>query len=319
MGFTRDHKIEKIERGASLTNGPALTAQRGSQASKAETRFAFGKNWQRFLTYLNDERIAEAEKSLRNMLELENLSGKSFLDIGCGSGLFSLAARRLGAKVLSIDYDPQSVDCALQLKNTFFPLNEDWQIERGSALDQSYLHKQGTFDVVYAWGVLHHTGAMWEALENMVPLVNNGGKLFVAIYNDQGKKSEIWRFVKRTYNRTPKSLRFLILWPIGASILSGMTIVDLCRLRKPRIGSTFSSPRGMSLWIDIVDWVGGYPFEVASPSQIIDFYRRHAFCLDKLTSCGRKLGCNQFVFTKCQEIAPRESVVKSGSRSQHQE
>ncbi len=266
-----------------------------------EERFEFGRNWQRFLRDLNDERILEAESSLRCMVSIEDFNQKTFLDVGCGSGLFSLAARKLGAKVFSFDYDPQSVACTVQLKNTFFPEDADWQIEPGSAVDQSYLRNLGTFDVVYAWGVLHHTGAMWEGLENMVPLVKQGGKLFIAIYNDQGKKSNIWRFVKRAYNRTPKSLRFLILWPIGAALLSGMTLVDLCRLRKPRVASAVSSPRGMSLWIDIVDWVGGYPFEVASANQIIDFYRRRGFCLDKLASCGRKLGCNQFVFTKRQE------------------
>jgi 2-polyprenyl-3-methyl-5-hydroxy-6-metoxy-1,4-benzoquinol methylase len=265
-----------------------------------EERFEFGRNWQRYLRSLDEKRILEAENSLRNMLAIENLDQKAFLDVGCGSGLFSLAARRLGARVFSFDYDPQSVACALHLKNTFFPEDPDWQVERGSALEQSYLHNSGTFDVVYAWGVLHHTGAMWEALENMVPLVKQGGKLFIAIYNDQGVKSDIWRFVKRVYNRTPKILRFLISWPIGIAILSGMTLVDLCRIRKPRIASAVTSPRGMALWVDIVDWVGGYPFEVASPNQIIDFYRSRGFCLDKLASCGRKLGCNQFVFTKCQ-------------------
>jgi 2-polyprenyl-3-methyl-5-hydroxy-6-metoxy-1,4-benzoquinol methylase len=264
-------------------------------------RFEFGRNWQRFLRSLDEERVLEAEASLRCMLAIENFDQKTFLDVGCGSGLFSLAARRLGARVFSFDYDPQSVACTLQLKNTFFPGDPAWHIERGSALDQAYLRNPGTFDVVYTWGVLHHTGAMWEALENMVRLVKPGGKLFIAIYNDQGKKSDIWRLVKRAYNRTPKSLRFLILWPIGAWLVSGMTLVDLCRFRKPRIASAVSSPRGMSLWIDIVDWVGGYPFEVASPNQIIDFYRRRGFCLDKLASCGRKLGCNQFIFTKCQK------------------
>jgi 2-polyprenyl-3-methyl-5-hydroxy-6-metoxy-1,4-benzoquinol methylase len=269
-------------------------------AAPAE-RFEFGRNWQQFLRALDEERILEAQHSLLHMLGGEDLSEKTFLDVGCGSGLFSLAARRLGARVFSFDYDPQSVACTLQLKDAFYPEDSHWQIERGSALDQSYLRNPGTFDVVYAWGSLHHTGFMWEALENMVPLVKPGGKLFIAIYNDQGKKSDIWRFVKRTYNRTHESLRFLILWPIGASFLVGMTLVDLCRVRKPRITSTVTSPRGMSLWIDIVDWVGGYPFEVASPKQIIDFYRGRGFCLDKLTSCGRKLGCNQFVFTKCKE------------------
>jgi len=266
-----------------------------------QERFEFGKNWQRFLRSLDEEQILEAETSLRRMLGIEDFNQKTFLDVGCGSGLFSLAARKLGARVFSFDYDPQSVACGLQLKNAFFPGDPNWQIERGSALEQSYLRKLGAFDVVYAWGVLHHTGAMWEALENMVPSVKQGGKLFLAIYNDQGKKSDIWRFVKRTYNRTPKRLRFLILWPIGVSLLTAMTVVDLCRLRKPRIVSPGSTPRGMTLWIDIVDWVGGYPFEVASPNQIVEFFRHRGFCLDKLIGCGRKLGCNQFVFTKRQE------------------
>jgi 2-polyprenyl-3-methyl-5-hydroxy-6-metoxy-1,4-benzoquinol methylase len=290
-----------------------LTSVPVGTTTALQERFEFGRNWQRFLRSLDEERIREAEASLRCMLAIEDFKQKTFLDVGCGSGLFSLAARRLGARVFSFDYDPQSVACTAQLKNTFFPGDPVWQIERGSALDQSYLRNQGTFDVVYAWGVLHHTGAMWEALENMVPLVKQGGKLFIAIYNDQGKKSDIWRIVKRTYNRTPKNLRFLILWPIGASLLSGMTLVDLCRLRKPRIASTLPAPRGMSLWTDIVDWVGGYPFEVASPNQIIDFYRRRGFSLDKLVSCGRKLGCNQFVFTKCQGagFTPWESRGKS--------
>src|SRR6266850_5044319 len=118
-----------------------------------QERFEFGRNWQRFLRSLDEERILEAESSLRRMLAIENFDQKTFLDVGCGSGLFSLAARRLGARVFSFDYDPQSVACALQLKDTFFPGDPDWQIERGSALDQSYLHNSGTFDVVYAWGV----------------------------------------------------------------------------------------------------------------------------------------------------------------------
>jgi 2-polyprenyl-3-methyl-5-hydroxy-6-metoxy-1,4-benzoquinol methylase len=265
-----------------------------------DARFEFGRNWQRFLRDLDEERVLEAETSLQSMLSIEDLDQKTFLDVGCGSGIFSLAARRLGAKVFSFDYDPQSVACAVQLKDTYFAEDPEWQIERGSALEQSYLASKGTFDVVYAWGVLHHTGAMWKALENMTSLVKPGGKLFLAIYNDQGVKSDIWRFVKRTYNRTPKALRFLIVWPIGASLLSAITLVDLFRLRKPRIFSARPSPRGMSVWVDIVDWIGGYPFEVASRNQIIDLYRRRGFSLDKLMSCGRKLGCNQFVFTRCE-------------------
>src|SRR5213076_551237 len=131
-----------------------------------ELRFAFGRNWARFLRHLNEDRILAAETSLCSMLELKSLEGKAFLDIGSGSGLFSLAARRLGARVHSFDYDSQSVACTSELKRRYFADDADWTIEEGSALDADYLKSLGTFDVVYSWGVLHHTGQMWQALEN---------------------------------------------------------------------------------------------------------------------------------------------------------
>src|ERR1700741_2246954 len=84
-------------------------------------RFEFGKNWGLFLESVNAERIARAENSLREMLEVRDLRGKTFLDIGSGSGLYSLAARRLGARVHSFDYDPQSVACTAELKRRYSP------------------------------------------------------------------------------------------------------------------------------------------------------------------------------------------------------
>ena len=59
---------------------------------EARDRFTFGRNWQHFLRLLNEERIQAAESSLKQMLELDHLQGKTFLDIGSGSGLFSLAS-----------------------------------------------------------------------------------------------------------------------------------------------------------------------------------------------------------------------------------
>jgi 2-polyprenyl-6-hydroxyphenyl methylase/3-demethylubiquinone-9 3-methyltransferase len=273
--------------------------EQGSGIGSKE-RFEFGKNWAQFLRHFSEERLQAAERSLREMLGLETLEGKSFLDVGSGSGLFSLAARRLGARVVSFDYDPESVHCALQLKRAFFAECDDWRIEQGSALDKNYLETLRAFDVVYSWGVLHHTGAMWAALENMLPLVKPGGKLVISIYNDQGAISRMWRLVKRTYNRLPKSLRFMVVWPIGSAVILGATLKDICRLRKPRVlsNSVDGVGRGMELWTDVIDWVGGYPFEVASREAITGFYVQRGFCLDRLISCGRKLGCNQYVFTK---------------------
>src|SRR5499426_2822686 len=123
---------------------------RAEEIARGE-RFEFGKNWIRFLEGVWDEQIFTAESSLKRMLEIDSLAGLSFLDIGSGSGLFSLAARRLGARVVSFDYDPQSVACAAELRQRYFPGNAQWVVEEGSALDADYIAGLGKFDIVYSW------------------------------------------------------------------------------------------------------------------------------------------------------------------------
>jgi 2-polyprenyl-6-hydroxyphenyl methylase/3-demethylubiquinone-9 3-methyltransferase len=264
-------------------------------------RFAFGENWRKFVDVISESRIVAAEQSLREMLQRESLAGRRFLDIGCGSGLFSLAARRLGADVYSFDFDPMSVRCAEELKRRFFRDDPGWQIAQGSVLDAAYLESLGHFDVVYSWGVLHHTGSMWTAIENATDRVKPGGQLFIAIYNDQGVASVWWTRVKRTYNRLPAVLKKPYLLLFGAALEAGAVGMAVVRMQPQRLldrWTRYENVRGMSRWHDIVDWVGGYPFEVATPEAIIDFCLDRGFVLRRLKTCGGKMGCNEFVLTR---------------------
>ena len=280
------------------------TKPRHASEVASGARFEFGKNWARFLQTLGEDRIGEAQRSLERMLESGSLAGKSFLDIGSGSGLFSLAARRMQARVHSFDYDPHSVNCTQELKRRYFPEDPDWRVEEGSALDPDYLRGLGEFDVVYSWGVLHHTGKMWEALENAGRLVAPGGTLYIAIYNDQGTPSRRWRKVKRLYNRLPGGLRFLVVAPAFAVLNYHHLIKDFLRLQPLKTVRDYGKNRGMSMWRDVIDWVGGYPFEVAKPEEIFDFYRARGFTLFRLTTCRGTSGCNEFVFRRVETRSP---------------
>src|SRR5919112_1968191 len=170
-------------------------------------RFEFGANWSQFLASVDDERIQQAETSLKEMLEVESLSGKTFLDIGSGSGLFSLAARRLGARVHSFDFDPKSVYCTTELRKNYFRDDASWKIQEASVLDGEFMKSLGEFDVVYSWGVLHHTGSLWTAMENAQQRVAPGGKFFIALYNDTGSQTARWYWIKKTYCGLPGVLK----------------------------------------------------------------------------------------------------------------
>jgi 2-polyprenyl-6-hydroxyphenyl methylase/3-demethylubiquinone-9 3-methyltransferase len=199
--------------------------------------------------------------------------------------------------VHSFDHDPQSVACVAELRRRYSPGDKEWVVEQGSVLDRNYLRQLGEFDVVYSWGVLHHTGRMWDALENVIPLVRrDGGVMHIAIYNDQGVKSARWSTIKQTYSRFPLLRPFLVV--MAVPIVWGRGAVRVL-LHPGKASQVFRKPsRGMSRWHDLRDWVGGYPFEVAKPEEIFDFYRARGFRLERLKTCGGGLGCNEYVFVR---------------------
>lgn len=263
--------------------------QTHSQEIKQGNRFEFGNNWRDYISTLTENKINKSKQDLCNLLKINNLSEKTFLDIGSGSGLSSLVARKLGAKVTSFDYDPNSVIATQNLKNTFFKNDALWHITEGSALDQDFLSSLGKFDIVYSWGVLHHTGDMYQAFENIAPLVAEHGMLVLAIYNDQGWISSYWKKIKQLYCKNKWFRPFIVAWhfpyPLVASVLLRL------------ISGRLELNRGMNYWHDYLDWLGGHPFEVASPKNIEKYFKKYNFDLVN-TNLTKRSGCSEFVFTK---------------------
>ena len=262
-----------------------------------EERFGFGENWSNYIQLLDEDRIARARETLLEMTGLGDFNDQTFLDIGCGSGLFSLAARQLGAKVTSIDFDPNSVDCARRLKNKFYPDDPAWTIQQGSVLDIENMEGLGVFNIVYSWGVLHHTGRMWEAISNASNCVAPGGIFFIAIYNDQGRISRQWLAVKKRYNEGSGGVKKLMIYWFIVQFWWKTVLRDLLKYGNPLYTwRNYRSERGMDVYHDMVDWIGGYPFEVAKPEEILHFCVGRGFRLVRMKTCGGGLGCNEFVF-----------------------
>lgn len=262
-----------------------------------ENRFEFGENWSRFLASFTRTKVSEAERSLTDYVG--DLANKSFLDIGSGSGLFSLAARNLGARVVSFDYDPTSVKCTQSLKERLHSQDDDWHISHGDVLNAEFMEALGRFDVVYSWGVLHHTGKMWQALEAAASRVADGGTLFIAIYNDQGGASKRWAAFKKWYLNRPALLQDILTGAYVGYWELRLALIHLIRGKNPlNEYKKRKRERGMETWHDARDWLGGYPFEVAKPEELLDFYRDRGFTLVKMKTCAGGHGCNEFVFRK---------------------
>lgn len=254
-------------------------------------QFDFGQNWQDFSeSKLDDEHVEQARLHFHELLEGVDIKGKTFLDIGFGQGLSLLIAHLEGARVAGMDINPKCAQ-VVERNKQFLDVDDDIETVVGSVLEPDDLAKlkDRRFDVVHSWGVLHHTGNMEKAIANACQFVNPGGLLVLAIYNRHWS-SLPWLVIKWIYCHAPSFLQKLMIGLFYPIILLAKLLVTG--------QSPFRMSRGMDFYYNVVDWVGGYPYEYASVDEMVFLMEKHDFVPIKTIAAKVPTGCNEFVFQR---------------------
>jgi len=252
--------------------------------------FSFGKNWSEFVQDVTENDVSRAIADINYWLGEGAVANQRVLDIGSGSGIHSLSFWKLrAATVYSFDYDEFSVKATRKLhESAGCPAN--WSVEQGSILDSDYVRSLGNFDIVYSWGVLHHTGSMWEAVDNAFGLVAPGGKVWISLYA-KGDRYEDDLKLKRQFNSAST---------MGKQMLVARRVlrIMLSRIRHGKNPFAWNEklPRGMNVYHDIIDWLGGLPYETASEDEVVRFARRRNFTLERIMVAPEG-GCSVYVFS----------------------
>ena len=269
-----------------------------------QSHFAFGKNWLDYARKIDEGKISQAMSDLCQLSGRQRFDGLSFLDIGCGSGLSALAAVRLGAsRVTGVDIDPDSVQAASSVFARFAPeFPADFKVR--SVFDMTAA-EFGSFDIVYSWGVLHHTGDMERAIEAAGALVKPGGEFYLALYR-KTPFCGMWRGIKRWYSKAPPSSQRRAR---STYIFLRKAVLRMKRQDFDAYVQGYAR-RGMDFYNDVHDWLGGYPYQSIDPDTCHALLTRFGFAVDRefvRNSSGplRGLlgsGCDQYAFHRVQHV-----------------
>ena len=251
-----------------------------------EPRFEFGKNWHEFITKnYGPQKVEISKHHMLDFMGKKNLDGLTFLDIGCGSGLHSVAALQAGAaQVHSFDYDANSVEASNYVRS-LTGNSSVWTVEQGSVLDDDFMNNLAQFAVVYSWGVLHHTGDVWHAIRNTAERVKPGGLLYLALYSADVQVDpppEFWLAVKQSYVAGGALKRRLMeFWYVWRFLLQKKISNFPGFIRRLK---TYEQTRGMNLFTDIRDWIGGWPMEFVYDADAIRVCEGYGFTLKKIVT-----------------------------------
>jgi 2-polyprenyl-6-hydroxyphenyl methylase/3-demethylubiquinone-9 3-methyltransferase len=245
---------------------------------REDGEFSFGFNWLDFVKKrMTTEIIGMHKDNLKNLYDQINinLEGKSVFDIGCGSGLSSISFALLGCKhIVSMDIDSYSVQATNYTKDMFWKGNTrtTWEIKQHSIMEDSIVPEQ-SFDIVYSWGVLHHTGDMWRAIRNSVKFVKPGGLFHVALYRSGAKLTKSLE-EKYRFKLADKETKIKMLYD-----RAGQKIFNV------------KKGRGMNKFHDALDWLGGLPYEVCDP-EVLFGWLKSQYNFDVLFFADRNAGGN---------------------------
>ena len=264
----------------------------------------FGKNFkENLLTEFDKERLNESIEFIQYYLEIENLNNKTFLDAGCGSGVFTLATTELGANVRAFDLDDVAILNTKELLKEYGHPVSDEKITLGNILDPKFIESLGTYDYVMCWGVSHHTGEMWKSLDLIAQTVNIGGKIHLGIYNKadgwgfypDGRfgPSPFWNKIKKFYSSMPNFIQL----SIDKLATFGIILLHILTLNNPIKKLKENERRGMNWQSDLKDWLIGYPYEYATPEEVFEFMKERGFQLEKIRT-NNGLLTNNYVFKR---------------------
>ena len=213
----------------------------------------------------------------------QDIEGKSVLDAGCGTGIFSIIFARNGAaSVLGIDISEGSLETAKALKTKFDLENASFQ--KQDMLDLPFADE--SFDIVWAWGTVHHTTDPFKAMSELIRVLRAEGSILLAVYT-RTRVTFLHEIIRKALVRTPRKT-WKALSKILALVLS--PVVYFFKKRE-------KSRKGEKLEELIMDWYFVPIRHYYYPEEIKVFLEEQGFTIEKyLPASGRFNSTSNFIY-----------------------